>query len=96
MPERFYRRDGEVLLLKVRVQPGARSTEVTGLVNDELRVRVNAPATDGRANESLRKFLADQLGTAMSRVEIVRGAASRRKTVAVIGARRLPEVLLGH
>jgi uncharacterized protein (TIGR00251 family) len=96
MPESFYRRDGEVLILRVRVQPGARTTEITGVVNDELRVRLSAPATDGRANEKLREFLADQLGSTVSRVQIVRGAASRSKTVAISGAQRVPEVLLGH
>jgi uncharacterized protein (TIGR00251 family) len=96
MPESFYRRDDEVLILRVRVQPGARTTEITGVVNQELRVRLSAPATDGRANEKLREFLADQLGTAVSRVQIVRGTASRSKTVAISGAQRVPEILLGH
>ncbi|HEX6549890.1 MAG TPA: DUF167 domain-containing protein [Gammaproteobacteria bacterium] len=93
MPDTFYRHDGETLILRVRVQPGARSTSVIGVVNGELRLRLSAPATDGRANDMLREFLAERLDTAVSRVQIVRGAASRSKTVAIRGARRTPDSL---
>jgi uncharacterized protein len=93
MPETFYRHDGETLIVRVRVQPGARNTGVTGVVNGELRLRLNAPATDGRANDMLREFLAERLGTAVSRVRIVRGVASRSKTVAILGAQREPGTL---
>lgn len=93
MPDTFYRHDGDTLLLRVRVQPGARSTGITGVTEGELRLRLSAPATDGRANALLREFLAERLETAPSRVRIVRGAGSRSKTVAVQGARRAPETL---
>ncbi|MGH8373404.1 MAG: DUF167 domain-containing protein [Gammaproteobacteria bacterium] len=90
MPETFYRHDGETLIVRVRVQPGARNTGVTGVVNGELRLRLSAPATDGRANDMLREFLAERLGTALSRVHIVRGMTSRSKTVAILGAQCEP------
>lgn len=93
MPASFYRYDGDSLMLHVRVQPGARSTEIVGVLNGELRIRLSARATDGQANDALQKFLAKQLGTAASRVQIIRGATSRSKTVAILGARHTPESL---
>lgn len=89
----FYRHDGETLILRVRVQPGARGTGVTGVINGELCLRLSAPATDGRANDMLREFLAERLDTAVSRVRIVRGMGSRSKTVSIQGARRAVECL---
>ena len=75
----------------MRVQPGARTDAVVGIVDGVLRVRVTAPALDGRANEALCAYLAELLDTAKSRVEIVRGQGARLKQVKVLGARRSPE-----
>lgn len=50
-----------------------------------LVVRVAAAPVDGKANEAARAALAKLLGVPRSRVEIVRGAASRDKTVRVHG-----------
>lgn len=89
----YYRFDGDTLLLRVRVQPGARKTAIAGVVNGELKLRITAPASDGRANDAVRKFLAERLGTAASRVQIVRGVSSRSKTLAIGGAQYPPDCL---
>jgi uncharacterized protein YggU (UPF0235/DUF167 family) len=39
--------------IALHVQPNARSSEILGLANGVLRVRVAAPAKEGRANEAL-------------------------------------------
>lgn len=45
------------LILKLYVQPAAKKTEVVGLVNDEIKIRLAAPPVDGKANKVLLKFL---------------------------------------
>ena len=75
------RADGVVLL--VAAQPGARHTELVGLHDGALRVRLAAPALEGRANEELRAWLARQLGCTRSRLSVLRGDKSRRKQVLV-------------
>ena len=83
------------LQLRVRAVPGARITAVTGVHGgDELRVRLAAPAVDGRANEELRRFLAHAFGTRRSAVRVLRGRRSRRKVVQVVGVSRPPPGLL--
>jgi uncharacterized protein (TIGR00251 family) len=77
------------------VQPGARRTEAAGLHGGRLKVRLAARAVEGAANEALVEFLAAALGAAKQDVRIEAGAASRQKRVAVLGARRAPEALLG-
>ena len=69
--------------LSVRAQPGASKSEVAGLYGDALRVRLAAPANDGKANAELVKFLAGALGVPRNAVSLVRGHASRDKVVAV-------------
>jgi uncharacterized protein (TIGR00251 family) len=71
--------------IRVRVQPRAGSNEITGEREGVLLVRVSAPPVEGKANEAVRKLIADSLRVARGRVAIVRGARSREKTVQVEG-----------
>ncbi len=93
LPQPWYRREGERLLLELYVQPGARRTGAAGMHGDRLKVRVAAPAREDRANEALIRFVAARLEVAPGRVDIVRGRHSRRKTVAVTEAGNPPERL---
>ncbi len=69
--------------LALRVHPGARRSEVLGEHAAELRVRVAAPATDGKANAELMRLVADRIGVAVRDVTLVRGATSRSKVLEV-------------
>jgi len=89
----FYRFADEALILTVRVQPGARADAVMGVADGVLRIRLTAPALEGRANEALCEFLAGRLGTAKSRVQVIRGETSRLKQVRVLGAKLTPDTL---
>ena len=73
--------------IAIRVQPGARRTELAGRHGDEVKIRVAAPPLDGRANDVLVEFLADRIDVPPSRVRIVAGETSRSKRVLVEGAR---------
>ncbi len=77
-------RDGSVTF-KVRVQPRASRTEVTGEHAGALRMRIASPPVDGKANEECRRFLSRLLGVPQSAVEIVAGASSRDKMIRVRG-----------
>jgi uncharacterized protein YggU (UPF0235/DUF167 family) len=68
--------DGAVVA--VRVTPRARGNGIER-DGDTLRIRVTAPAEDGRANEAARRILAGALGVAPSRLVLVRGASARDK-----------------
>ena len=75
--------------LVLRVQPGTRANQVVGLTDDGvLRVRVAAPATDGRANRALVGLMVGLLLVPKSRITIVRGLGSRNKVVVVEGLDR--------
>lgn len=75
------------------VQPGAKRNAVTGVTDGALRLKLAAPAVEGKANEALCAYLAELFGTAKSRVEILKGQTGRLKRVAVRGARRGAEEL---
>ena len=63
----------------VHVVPKASKSELAGLHGDAIRVRLNAPPVDGKANKALCAFLAETLGVPARSVELVAGETSRRK-----------------
>jgi uncharacterized protein (TIGR00251 family) len=71
--------------LTVEVRPRAGRDAIVGWRGTVLRVRVSAPPAAGAANLAVRLLLAERLGCAPSRVEIVRGHAARTKVVRIAG-----------
>jgi uncharacterized protein (TIGR00251 family) len=71
--------------LRLRVSPGASRSEVVGPHGDAWKVRVTAPPESGKANEAVRDLLATALGIPRADTEIVGGASSRDKILAVRG-----------
>jgi hypothetical protein len=79
------RNDGPApAFLSVRVRPAARRAKVEKLGPLEYKVHVTAPPEKGRANREVLETLASHLDIPVSRLRLVRGAASRIKTVAVV------------
>lgn len=69
--------------LAVRAQPGAKKTAIVGAYGEgeaaQLKVAVQAPPVEGRANEALIAFLAKLFGVPKRSVELVSGELSRSK-----------------
>lgn len=81
----FVRADGPDSILAVVAKPRARASAVEGVQGDALKVRIAAHPVDGTANEALERHLAERLGVARSRVQVLRGAAARHKRLRVVG-----------
>jgi uncharacterized protein (TIGR00251 family) len=77
-------RDGAVIL-SVRVQPRASRDEIAGVIDGALKVRLQAPAHEDRANIALCEFLAHLLKTSKSAVRILSGERSRVKRIEIRG-----------
>ncbi len=77
-----------MLLLSVRVQPGAKSDQIVGSYNGALKIRLTAPAQRNRANRQLLEFLAKTLNVPTKNLSLSRGRSSRSKTVEIRGFSR--------
>jgi len=87
--------DGSVTLT-IHAQPGSKRTEVAGLHGGALRIRVASPPVEGRANEELRRFLAEAFGVPLRNVALARGATSRRKTLRIAAPTERPDRVWGR
>jgi len=76
-------RDG--VTLAVWVTPGAARSEYAGVADGRLRIRLAAPAREGRANDELIRFVAALLGVGQRDVSVTTGSTGRRKLVRVAG-----------
>ncbi len=76
-------KDGVVF--KIRVVPRSSRCELVEIQEDALKIKITAPPVEGKANEECIKFIADKLGVRKSRVAIIAGHKSKKKTIAVSG-----------
>ncbi len=71
----------------VHVKPNAASNQVQLLsISDDsvqISVRVTASPERGKANQAVIRLLAKELGLPKSRLEIIRGQYTRKKTVQI-------------
>ena len=72
--------------LSIRVTPKARRTEFSGIREDgTIRIRVSAPAVEGKANKELIKFLSKVLKVRKNQIEIIAGEKGLDKIVSIVG-----------
>jgi uncharacterized protein (TIGR00251 family) len=75
--------------LAVRAQPGAKKTAITGVYGEgvaaQLKIAVQAPPVEGRANLALAAFLAETFEVTKSSVELISGELSRSKVFLLRG-----------
>ena len=76
--------------LALQITPNARKTEVIGVLDDALKLKLQAQPIEGKANEALVRFLAASLSVPRSAVEITHGLTSKRKLIEVKSAGLTP------
>ena len=80
-------RNGAITIM-VRVIPRASRNAIEGAYGEALKVRLTAPALENRANEALRRLLAERLNVQVAAVRIVAGEKSRTKRISIAGITR--------
>jgi uncharacterized protein (TIGR00251 family) len=81
----WIRETSKGVLLPVRAMPRASKNEIQGLHGDALKVRLQAPPVEGKANQALIRFLSDALNIPRAQLSIASGETGRNKAVLVTG-----------
>ena len=71
--------------IAIKAVPNAPRNAVAGWLGDALKIKVHAPALEGRANEELCAFLADALALPRRAVSVAHGDRSRQKILQIDG-----------
>ena len=74
-----------LIRLKVRVTPNARKNGVVSWTEDEIRLKIKAPAVEGKANAALIEYLSELTDVPRSKIEVKIGEKSRIKLIEIEG-----------
>jgi uncharacterized protein YggU (UPF0235/DUF167 family) len=97
----FYEQGPAGLVIAVKAQPGARRVVIGPVVAAaaapgwpaaRLKIAVNAPPEDGKANAAIIAALADWLGVKAGAISLAAGAGARDKKFVVVGVVKVPAV----
>lgn len=80
-----FRRDGNATTITLHLQPGAKRSQICGMYGDAVKLAIQAPPVDGKANTALREFIASRLKLPTAAVTLVSGAAGRDKRIRIDG-----------
>lgn len=80
--------------LAVQISPNAKRSEVIGILEDVLKIRLQAQPIEGKANEALVRFIAESLDVPRSAVVITHGLTSKRKLLEVSARHLTAEVVM--
>ena len=73
------------IILSIYLQPGAKKSEVSGMHDGQIKIKVNSPPVDGKANEALILFLSEFLNIPKSKIKIISGEKNRMKKISISG-----------
>ncbi|WP_372806451.1 DUF167 family protein [Pontiella sp.] len=79
----WFEENGRDLILNIRVVPRASRDGLAGLMGDALKVRIQAPPVEGKANAYLVKFLAKHWKMPRSSIQLLSGETGRNKRLRV-------------
>jgi len=72
-------------ILRFHIVPNAKTDKVIGEHEGAIKVKLRAPAVEGKANAALRCFLAEKLNVAQHAIVLERGLRSRNKVIRING-----------
>ena len=83
--EKFFTVKENKIFVSVSVIPNSSKTQIIGLYNNTLKIKLKAKPVDNAANQELVRFLAEKLNVPRSNVQIIKGQNNRKKLVSVAG-----------
>lgn len=79
------REEADGVSFEVRVQPRSSKTEISGIQDGILRVRLTSPPVDGAANRQCIELFSRKMKIPKRAIRIASGAKARRKRLKILG-----------
>ena len=92
---RHFEWQDEKLILRIRVQPRSSQEGFAEVLGDQIKLRINAPPVDGKANAQLVKYLSKLFKVPKNQVTILSGETGRDKRIQISQPRHCPDQFAG-
>ena len=79
----WYKENKNGLTINIHVIPRSSRSEIVGIYNDCLKIKLKSPPVDNAANEELVRFLVETLKISKRNIEIISGHKQKKKVVYV-------------
>ena len=74
-----------VATVQFHIIPNAKIDTIVGEHGDAIKIKLRAPALEGKANAALSRFLAEKLSIPQGAIVLERGERSRDKVIRIDG-----------
>ena len=81
------------ITLSLHCQPGAKQTKALGLHDDCLKIALQAPPLENKANALLVAWLSKQLKVPQKQIQFISGQNSRKKKIEIQGSISVEQVI---
>lgn len=81
----WYKENTSGLTLNIQVIPRSSKSEIVGIYNDCLKIKLKSPPVDDAANEELIKLLSNKLKVQKKNIEIIKGHTQKKKIISIYG-----------
>lgn len=74
----------EKIIIKIKVIAGAKTNSVEEFSEDIIKVKINKPAVDGKANKAIIEYLSDIFDLPKNNIIILRGEKNSIKDLQIV------------
>ena len=91
----WYKITNSGVTIEAKIQTKSSKKGIEPGTDEFIKIKVNTPPVDGKANEAVIKLIADKLHVPKSSVTIIRGLTSKHKTIEIknIGVEKIESLI---
>ncbi|KAL7719219.1 Uncharacterized protein QTN25_003591 [Entamoeba marina] len=81
--ESWIKQQGNNVMIELNVKPNSKQPTIFGLEDDLLKIGIDAPPVDGKANTEVILYIGSCLNIKKSKISIIKGQTSHHKTLLI-------------
>ncbi len=89
----WYEIKDDSIIINVKVMPNSSKNAITEVLNDQIKIKIKAPAVEGAANKELIKFFSKEFKVSKSDIDIISGTTSKRKKIKIPFNKKVKQIL---
>lgn len=83
LDNKIYKLDKDGIILNLKIIPNSAKNEIIGILNNYIKIKINAAPEKGKANDELISFLSEKLNIKKSDISILKGEKNKEKKILI-------------